>query len=153
MVEWFAKKTPRLGTPVMSFSKIGQFHFNQSAARIMQKEPIEYILVGWDSAENKIVLKVISNKKDPRAYHIRYNEKGNGAVFSAKTFLDYVGIDYTERRPIPIDIKLEAENFLEVKIPDALLKKNGQQTIQRVPVGKVGEPRGKPPEGDEPKRG
>jgi len=137
MIEWFAKKTPRLGTPVMTFSKIGQFHFNQSAARILQKEPIEFVLLGWDGAENKIVLKALSNKKDPRAYRVRYNEKGNGAVFSAKTFLDYAGIDYSERKPIPIDIKLEADNFLEVKLPDSLLKKGGQQTIPRTALKAV----------------
>jgi hypothetical protein len=132
VIEWFAKKTPRLGTPVMSFSKIGQVFFNQTASRILQKEPIEYILLGWDSAENKIALKAITNKKDPRAYHIRYNAKGNGASFSAKTFLDHAGIDYSERKPIQIEIKLEADNFLEIKIPSAMLKKNGQATLPRL---------------------
>jgi hypothetical protein len=132
MIEWFAKKTPRLGTPVMSFSKIGQIFFNQTASRVLQKEPIEYILLGWDSTEHKMVLKSIANKKDPRAYHVRYNAKGNGASFSAKTFLDHAGIDYSERKPIQIEIKLEADNFLEVKIPATMLKKNGQPTHAQV---------------------
>jgi hypothetical protein len=138
VLEWFTKKTPRMGNPVMSFSKIGQIHFNQSAARIMQKEPIEFVLIGWDSSENKMVLKAISNRKDLRAYRIRYNEKGNGAVFSAKTFLDHVGIDYAERRPLPIEIKTDAENFLEVKIPETFFKRTDQQTLPRVPLGKAG---------------
>jgi hypothetical protein len=85
-----------------------------------------------------MVLKAISNKKDPRAYRMRYNEKGNGAVFSAKTFLDYVGIDYSERTPIPIEIRTDAENFLEVKIPETLLKNDVQSTLQQVPTAKVG---------------
>ncbi len=137
MIEWFTKKTPRMGNPVMSFSKIGQIHFNQSASRLMQKETIEYVLIGWDSGDNKMVLKTTSNKKDARAYRIRYNDKGNGALFSAKTFLDYAGIDYSERKPIPIEIHPENELFIEVRIPDTLLKKNGQQTFPRL-VEKTG---------------
>ena len=122
-VEWFTRKTPRMGNPLMSFLKIGQVFFNQTAARILQKEPIEYILLGWDPTDSLIALKSISNKKDPRAYRIRYNAKGNGASFSAKTFLDYAGIDYSERKPIPIEIHPDGEMFLEVKIPDTFLKK------------------------------
>jgi hypothetical protein len=122
MYEWFTRKTPRMGNPVMSFSKIGQIAFNQTASRILQKEPVEYILLGWDPTEHTIAFKSIANKKDPRAYRIRYNEKGNGASFSAKTFLDYAGIDFSERKPIPIEINPDGEMFLEVKVPDSLIK-------------------------------
>src|ERR1700737_2505468 len=107
--EIFTKKTPRMGNPVMSFSKLGQITFNQTAARLLQKAAIENMLLMWDSAEGKLAIKSTSNKKDPRAYRLRYNEKGNGATFSAKTFLDHYGIDYTERRAIPIDLNLDNE--------------------------------------------
>jgi hypothetical protein len=120
--EIFTKKTPRMGNPVMSFSKIGQIAFNQTAARILKKAEIENMLLMWDSTDGKLALQSTSNTKDPRAYRIRYNEKGNGASFSAKTFLDYVGIDYTDRRPIPIDINPDSEMFLEVKLPEECLK-------------------------------
>ena len=36
--EIFARKSQRMGTPAISFTKIGQLAFNQSAARILQKE-------------------------------------------------------------------------------------------------------------------
>ena len=124
--EIFTKKTPRMGNPVMSFSKIGQIAFNQTASRLLQKHEIENVLLMWDSAESKMAIKSTSNKKDPRAYRLRYNEKGNGASFSAKTFLDYVGIDYTERKPIPIDLNPDSEIFLEVKLPEECLKRNAQ---------------------------
>ena len=135
MYEWFTRKTPRMGTPVMSFSKIGQITFNQTASRILQKEPVEYILLGWDPAERKIAFKSIANKKDPRAYRIRYNEKGNGASFSAKTFLDHAGIDYEERKAIPIEINPNGEMFLEVAVPDTFFKK---KTVQPHLVEKSG---------------
>lgn len=137
-IEWFTRKTPRMGNPTMSFSKIGQIFFNQVSSRILQKEPVEYILLGWDSNDSKIVMKSITSKKDPRAYRIRYNAKGNGASFSAKTFLDHAGIDYSERKAVPVEINLDADNFLEVRIPDSMLKKGGPQTLPLRPVRSAG---------------
>jgi hypothetical protein len=125
--EVFTRKTPRLGTPMVTFSKIGQVAFNQSAARILQKAAIESILLLWDASDNKLALKSTSNKKDVRAYRLRYNEKANGAGFSAKTFLDHAGIDYSERKPLTIDINPDMEMFLEVKIPESMMKKKSPQ--------------------------
>ena len=120
--EVFTRKTPRMGTPTVSFSKIGQIAFNQSATRILQKAAIESILLLWDPAEGKLALKSTTNKKDVRAYRLRFNDKGNGASFSAKTFLDYAGIDYSERKAVTIEINPDLEMFLEVKIPETLMK-------------------------------
>jgi len=132
--EIFERKTPRLGIPMLSFSKLGQIQFNQSASRIMQKETIETILLLWDAKEKKLAMKMTSNKKDLRSYTIRYNDKGNGATFSAKTFLDHIGIDYSQRKGIPININANSEYFLEVAIPDTCFKKEGVQRTQfRIP--------------------
>ena len=134
--EVFTRKTPRLGTPVMSFSKLGQITFNQSAARVLQKETIEHVLLLWASAERMIAMKVTSNKKDPRAYRIRFHPKGNGGNFSAKTFLDHLGIDYSERKSVPIEINADREMFIEVKLPEAIFKKKlGQPKIVGARVG------------------
>jgi len=126
----FERKTPRLGTPMLSFSKIGTVHFNQPAARALQKETIETVLLLWDAGEKKMAMKATANKKDPRSYTIRFNPKGNCATFSAKTFLDYAGIDFSQRKAIPISINGNNEYFLEVAIPDTFFKKEG---VQRVP--------------------
>lgn len=119
----FERKTPRIGSPVLSFSKIGQITFNQAASRILQKEPIEFVLLMWDEVERKLAIKAISNKKDPRAYKIHYNDKGNGASFSCKTFLDFIGVDYSSRKAIPIEVNPNSEIPVEVKVPDSLLVK------------------------------
>jgi hypothetical protein len=135
--EVFTRKIPRMGTPVMSFSKLGQITFNQSAAAVLHKDAVENILLLWDSQERMMGMKTTSNKKDPRAYHIRFHAKGNGANFSAKTFLDYIGADYSERKAVPIEIKSDREIFVEVKLPDTVFKKKvGQPKI--VEKGKVG---------------
>jgi hypothetical protein len=134
LYEVFTRKTPRSVSPVISFSKIGQLTFNQSAARILQKETLEYVLLLWDAEERKIALKSTSNKKDQRAYRIRFADKGNGAAFSCKTFMDHIGIDYSERRGLTIEINPNNEMFIEVKVPESFFKKKPQPKI----VGKTG---------------
>ena len=127
----FEKKTPRLGTPVLSFSKIGSLSFNQTAARQFKKLGIKNVLLLWDSETRQLALKATSDEKDARSYVIRYNEKGNGASFSAKTFLDYAGIDFSNRKPMTIDISPNKEFLVEVKIPDSLFVNvvESQETI------------------------
>jgi hypothetical protein len=134
--EVFTRKVSRMGNPTLSFSNIGTFNFNQTAARTLQKETVEHVLLLWDSTVNKLAIKTTSNKKDPRAYRIRYNDKGNGATFSAKTFLDYVGIDYSERKRIPVEITPNSEYVIEIKVPDELFKKKQHPRV--VEKGKAG---------------
>lgn len=118
----YERKTPRTGSPTVRFTKLGQITFNQHASRILQKDAIEMILLLWDAAEKKLAMKTISNKKDTRAYTIRYNPKGNGASFSAKTFLDYAGIDFEKGKAIPITVNSNSEYFVEVTVPPEMLK-------------------------------
>jgi len=120
----------------LTFSKLGQVAFNQTASRVLKDAGIEWTLVLWDADEGKMAFQATTNERDPRAYHIRYNDKGNGATFSAKTFLDHAGIDYSERKAIPIDINPNQELFVEAKVPDSLLKKKSQQ--DRLLAEKVG---------------
>jgi hypothetical protein len=129
--EVFERKTVRKGSPMMSFSKIGQIVFNQSASAILQKETIETVLALWDKSTKKLALKSTSNKKDPRSYTIRFNPNGNGASFSCKTFLDYIGIDQTERKALSVEINPDNEYFVEVAIPEEFFKKG---TVQRMPI-------------------
>lgn len=119
----FEKKTPRLGTPVMSFSKLGAVTFNQTASRIFESSGVKCILLMWDAESRKIALKITKDEKDVRAYVMRYNPKGNGSSFSAKTFLDFAGINYSQRKPITIDITPNAEFLVEAKIPDSYFEK------------------------------
>ncbi|HEU5350300.1 MAG TPA: hypothetical protein VFU55_01795 [Terracidiphilus sp.] len=127
--EVFERSGGRLGTPTMSFSKLGQVVFNQPAAKILQKETIETILLLWDDSTRTVAMKVTSNKKDTRAYTIRFNPNGNGASFSAKTFLDFVGIDFTTRRSFTIEINSNREYFVEVQVPEAYFKKKETERV------------------------
>ena len=136
--EIFTRKTPRMGNPTVSFSKIGQMAFNQFAARILQKDAVEFVLILWDGEQRKLAIKTTSNKKDPRAYRIRYNDKGNGASFSCKTFLDFIGLNYAERKAIPIEINPSAEMFLEVTLPDTVLKNTSKRATLQTEYSNIG---------------
>lgn len=120
--EIFARKTPRPGKAVMSFSKIGSIVFNQSAARIFSESKIKDVLLLWDSKTQQLALQRTPESEDDRAYTIRFNDKANGASFSAKPFLDHIGVKYErkDRIQIPISIKTDSEIFLETKIPASL---------------------------------
>ena len=121
--EIFVRKTQRIGIPAISFSKIGQIAFNQSASRLLKDGSVKCVLLMWDPEDGMLAIKTTGNEADPRAYHIKYNDKGNGASFSCKTFLDYIGADYSKRQAIPILIDTGKEMIVEVEIPDSLLKK------------------------------
>jgi hypothetical protein len=129
MYEIFERRTPRMGSPMMSFSKLGQITFNTLASQALQKAAVVHVLLMWDTEERKIALKSTSNKKDSRAYQLRYHDSGNGASFSAKTFLDYIGIDYSQRRRMNIEINLNHETVVEAKIPDEYFKRKTQPRI------------------------
>lgn len=129
MYEVFTRKVPRMGNPIMSFTRAGNIVFNTLAAQQLQKATIDHVLIMWDTEARKIGLKSTSNKKDGRAYRIAYRDEGNGAGFSAKTFLDYIGIDYSERRGMDVDINPNHEMVVEVKIPDEYFKRKSQPRI------------------------
>ena len=133
--EVFTRKFQRSGTPAISFTPIGTLRFNHSATQVLQKEVIEHVLLMWDAGEHKMALKTTSSKKDPRAYRIHISGKGNGSGFSAKTFMDHFGINYSERTTLPVDIKPNHELLIEVQLPEGMVKKKSQPKI--VERGKV----------------
>lgn len=112
----YARKTPRIGRPSVSFSKIGQIAFNQHAARLLAKSEVQSVLLMWDADVHCIGIQK-NDKTDSRAYMIRYNDKGNGASFSAKTFLDHIGVDYSSRTAIPVDVNPDSEIIVEISLP------------------------------------
>jgi hypothetical protein len=120
----------------MGFSKIGQIVFNQAASMVFQKETVEHVLLLWDADEHKIAIKTTSNKKDPRAYRLKFLTQGNGSGFSAKTFLDHIGVDLSERKTIPIEINRNSEMLVEVEIPESFfVKKTPQLKLRPVKTG------------------
>jgi hypothetical protein len=128
----FERKSQRKGMPMLSFSKLGQIVFNQNASAILRKATIERILLLWDTSAKKLAMKSTANKNDSRAYVIRFNPNGNGASFSAKTFIDHIGIDITERKALSVNIDPNNEYFLEVDIPENFFKKEKTAQLRAI---------------------
>ena len=125
--EIFTRKVRRMASPAVTFNKMGRLQFNKAATAKLEKDAAENVLLLWDATLRKVGIRSIT-KKDPRSYKIAYGVKGNGAGFSAKTFFDYIGLDYSETRSIPVEIG-EGDILLEFQIPEDYFTQNGQRHL------------------------
>lgn len=126
--EVFSRKTSRVGTPMMTITKLGRMAFNNAATARLAKDVVEYVVLLFDKENRMVAVKPIS-KKDPRAYHVSYGKKGNGAGFSAKTFLDFIELDYaSESRNVPVEWNAE-QNMYEAQFPAEYFKDARQRRL------------------------
>ena len=111
--------------------EVGSDSSNKTARLLTgEKAAVEFVLLLWDADAHKIAIRPIS-KKDPRSYRVAYGEHGNGAGFSAKTFFDFIGLDYTESRPMSASWDSEQE-MLIIDVPPAVLASKGQQKVHEL---------------------
>lgn len=115
----FERKVTRVGTPTVSISKLGRIMFNKTAAEIIKEAGAQNVHLLWDADSRKFAIRPIFTKPDSRSYMVRY---GNGSALSganvnSKTFLDYIGIDYSETRTYAATWNAK-EMLLEVELPD-----------------------------------
>jgi hypothetical protein len=125
--EIFTRKISRVGTPAVSLNTLGRMGLNKAATRVLEREAVEYVLLLWDRENHRIAIRPIK-KKDGRAYHLSYGKKGNGSGFSAKTFFDYIGYDYSETRSLPAEWN-EGEGIFELEVPVEHLKDEKQRRL------------------------
>ena len=111
----FEKTIRRDTEPRVTISTLGRLQFNASASKILDKNAVETVLLQWDKDARKVAVKSI-NKKDDRAYKMRYAKKGKGAGFAAKTFLEWIGHNYSETKSYSCAWN-EAESMFEVILP------------------------------------
>jgi hypothetical protein len=126
----FEKQVRRDTEPRVTISTLGRIQFNSSASRILDKNAVETVLLQWDKDARKVAIKSIA-KKDDRAYKVRYAKKGKGAGFAAKTFLEWIGHNYSETKNYPCQWN-EAESMFEVTLP--LETPKAQGTVPRTIV-------------------
>ena len=125
--EIFARKRSRMVSPAISFNSHGLIGFNKAATQQLKDEAVENVLILWDADNRKVAVRRIG-KKDGRSYRIHYSKKGNGSSFSAKTFLDYIGFDYSETRSMAVSWN-ETEAMFEVDVPVECLKGERQERL------------------------
>ena len=94
-LEVFAKTARRQNNPptLSIAAKSGRIGLNKASAALLP-EHTENVLLLWDKDEQVIGIRPIK-KKDLKAFRITFNQGGGGAI-AAKTFCDFIGIDYSE---------------------------------------------------------
>jgi hypothetical protein len=134
----FERKLVRHIEAALSLQKTGRIILNKAAiACISEGGPVAHVLVLWDAEKRKVAIRPIF-KKDPRAYSVRYGKAGGSqtGTIGAKTFLDHIGLNYSETRQYVAEWKAE-ESLLEVTIPiDAFKASARQATI--LPIASPG---------------
>lgn len=125
--EIFTRKVRRSGSPAITFNKLGRIALNKTATAVLEKEAIEFVLLLWDADRRLVGVRPIT-KKDHRAYRLAYGQKGNGAGFSAKTFMDYIGYDQSETRSFPAQWN-ESDSTFTVELPEECLQPNKKQPL------------------------
>lgn len=125
--EVFSRKTSRVGTPTVTFTSLGRVALNKHATRVLEKDAVEFVILLWDNEGRRIGIRPIT-KRDQRAYRVSYGKNGNGAGFSAKTFLDYINYNYAMTMNFPIEWN-DKEGMFEAQIPAAHFKDNRQAKL------------------------
>jgi len=128
--EIFSRKVRRIGSPSVTFNKLGRISLNKAATAVLERDAVEFVLVLWDPAKLQVGIRPIT-KKDQRAYRLAYGKKGNGAGFSAKTFLDHIGYDNSESRSTPLRWD-EGESMFIADVPADYFRANPQQPLLAV---------------------
>ena len=116
--EVFTRKTRRVGTPCVTFTKTGRIALNQAATAQMRKLAVEYVALLWDSSANKFAVRPVTTK-DARSYKLNFGVRDNGAGFSAVTFMDHIGYDFKKRGSVQFSAQWnESEGMFEVSMQD-----------------------------------
>lgn len=114
------KNVRRTGGPQLAFLRTGRIAFNKAATAILTEQVVELVLLLWDSSARKVAIKPIT-KKDPRAYKVNVAKRDNTAGFSAKTFLEDIGIDYEKGSLVMPVVWLPEQGIFEVSLADAVV--------------------------------
>ncbi|MDP2996498.1 MAG: hypothetical protein Q8N47_03355 [Bryobacterales bacterium] len=134
--EIFSRKVRRLASPQVTLTTLGRIALNKAATVILEKQAVENVILLWDIETKRFAIRPIS-KKDSRAYRVHYGKKGNGAGFSAVTFLDHIGYNgRNESRSFSADWNEEEGMFL-VSMADEVLGQK-QLPLTAVDGGKKG---------------
>src|ERR1017187_5663973 len=131
--EVFDRKTIRRVEPTVTLTILGRIAMNTGAATLLQKAGAEYVLLLWDPEAAKVGIKVIG-KKEPRAYVLHFGKNGNGAGFSATTFVNFIKYDFSESRAFPLEWD-ETSNMFTFSIPKEHL--TGSPRNQKGELGKL----------------
>ncbi len=129
--EIFEKKATRFGTPAVTFNRKDRISINSQAARIFHQQAVEFVLLLWDKQSRGAALRPMT-KKDSRAYKLSYgrvsNNQPNGASFSARSFMRYVGWKTQEKQTMPATWN-DDKQIMEFVVPEDCLEDDNQEKL------------------------
>src|SRR6266850_2607178 len=88
--EIYSRDVIRVSTPVVTLNRRGRVLFNVAATKVLHEAGIENVFLMWDKDARKFAIRA-TNKKDTRAFTIRYASKNKWCAISAKGFLTHIG--------------------------------------------------------------
>ena len=130
--EVYTRQVIRTGEPAITITKMGRIAINKLASEILEKDKATHVLVLWDKENFKCGIK-IANSKDIGAYTLTPGFNGNGAGFSAVTFLNYIKYDRTTTRSFTAEWDESGKIFV-FSIPKEHFGGTGDR---RQPLGKL----------------
>ncbi|MFI5304339.1 MAG: hypothetical protein ACHQYP_06025, partial [Nitrospiria bacterium] len=112
----FSRKVQYRGDPAVSFSNLGRISLNKAATNILEKNAVEFILLLWDAERKMVGIRPIT-KKIENAYVLHVGKRGNGSMFSASTFLKFIGFDMSKTRTMLAKWD-DVEAMFVIKVPE-----------------------------------
>ena len=126
----FDRKRHPVGSPTVTFSRLGRMSFNQAATAVMRKLVVEYVVLMWDADSRRCAIKPV-NKLDSRSYALNFAKRDSNAGFSAVTFMNHIGWDYKlKTRQFPATWN-EEQGMFEVSLDEAEKSPLRQVTASR----------------------
>lgn len=130
--EVFSRKVIRTDNPNVTVTTMGRMAFNKSATTYFEKEKVTHVLAMWNSDKSLCGVKSIV-EPEPRAYKLSFGVKGNGAGFSAVTFLNHIKYDWATTRSFPLNWD-DASSMFSFRIPAEFIGKVSGD--RKAPIGK-----------------
>lgn len=134
--EVYTRQVIRTGEPAVTITKMGRLALNKLASEFFETAKAAHVLLLWDKDAFKCGIKV-ANSKDIGAYTLTAGANGNGAGFSAVTFLNYLRYDWTVTRSFNAEWDASA-SMLVFSVPKEHFGASGDR---KQPVGSIKRPR------------
>lgn len=96
--------------PKVSIWSKGQIGFNQGAVLRLNLKKYKFAILFYDQESRRVGLRFTNDINEDGA--VKLHVRKTGAVISARSFLDYYGIDYSKKQKYDVDY--DKENNLYV---------------------------------------
>lgn len=101
--------------PQASIWSRGQISFNQGAVRRHKIDKYKYAMLFFDPDTSRIGIKMTNNENEDGIQKIGIRK--SGVMLSAKAFLEYYGVDFSETRRYTLH-KSDEEDFLLIDLKE-----------------------------------